>query len=140
MQLYSMNSLVEKGVSSFLDRDDKNLDRGLKRLQIQKMAGEQGLDWRRYMSDDAAEESHTAQGAIAYGARAASRSKPVVSLTAQTVTAKPAEFAEFMKNAKSGASTAFYGPSRFLSGLMADAKAGNMTSKISKALRFASFL
>jgi hypothetical protein len=143
MKLYGANQVVDKAVDGFLNSEDKNLDRALKRLQGQKLAREQGLDWERYMSDDSAEENRTTQGAIAYGAKHAERMKPIGhSFAAVSVKAapKPSEFAEFMRAAKSGASDAFFAPSRALSDLMRDAKAGKVAQNAGKFFRYASFL
>lgn len=71
MKLYGANQMGDNLMEHWLSKDDKSLDRRLKELQTRKLAGEMGLDYRKFMSDDAAEENRTTQAAIAYGAKPA---------------------------------------------------------------------
>lgn len=143
MKLYGANQAVDRALDTFLTSDDKKLDLSLKQLQVQKLAREQGLDWKRYMDDDAAEDDRTAQGAIAYGAQQAGKMKPLVSASTATVKSAatvPSPLSELLSAAKGGAKDAFFGPARILSDLMRDEKTVKLAQNAGKIFRYASFL
>ena len=85
MKLYGANKVADTAMDRFLGSDDRDLDRKLKTLQVRSLAGQQGIDPDKFMTDDANEMSRTAQGAISYGAQTA---KPKASL-AHAMTAGP---------------------------------------------------
>lgn len=127
MKMFSANQIADSAIDRYLDADDKKLERARNELQIRESATRQGLDWRKYMTDDAAEEDKTnTQRAIS----ALSRPKTVRESVAVSVSS-PLHLGQLKSTASSAKGT--------IAQLMRDLKAGTMAAD-SKILRFATHL
>lgn len=142
MKLYGSNKLADTAMDHFLGSGDRDLDRKLKTLQVRSLAGQQGIDPDKFMTDDANEMSKTAQGAISYGAQ---KAKPKASL-AHAMTSEamfvPQKAQTVFKAALSGAGVE--SPGFFFKEAMRDLKAlsgsATMAGRAKSIARYASFL